>query len=190
MSDTYAGRYVRVAGSYNICDKQGENENGICIGESKEIKLEPKTTQGEALRRITGTFTGMDADVGVYMGRWGYKTIKNMQNGYVDKLHEYGFLSGAIDYVKSSELDNQNSPFSFPENWRNLKWSNNAASANMYDTSSQYLVITDPALLSVSQGSDAFRWFLNSLDTKRVAPTDEIMNETRPKTIVLKACKF
>ena len=178
MSEKYAGRYIRIAGSYDICDKDGENESGECAGNKKTITLTSNTTQGEALKRIIGTLPGQDAGVSYYT-----------KDNYVKKLQEYGVLSGAFDYIQSSELKNKNTPYSFPSNWNSLYWLDNKAYAKIFYNSNKYIMYTDPSILSVTMSTGSPEWFINSIDTKRVAPTDTNADEIRPKTIILKACK-
>jgi len=179
LSGEYAGRYVRIDGTYDVCDKQGENAaTGECVAVKSTAKLSAGTKQGESNRRVLGTLPGNDADVSYYS-----------KNDYVAKLKYYGVLTGAFDYVKSSEISDTNSVFTFPNNWSSLHWLDNKGYAKIYKTENTYLQYVDPSVLSVHVSTGAPNWFITSIDTKRVLPTDTINDETRPKTIVLKACK-
>ena len=192
MSSEYAGRYVRVAGTYNICDKQGENANGDCIETTTETTLTAGTKQGESNRRITGTLPGQDADVSKYTNYWSHGA-SNYRDGYVVILKRLGFLSGAFDYVKTSELPGQKNDanYNIPTNWSTFKWPL-YEKPSMYRTDNNYVYFIDPNVLSLSDTSSTSsgQFFLNSIDTKRVLPTDTINDETRPKTIILKACRY
>lgn len=191
MSSRYAGRYVRIDGSYDICDKQGENTDGTCKSKVSTVKLNAGTIQGEANRRIQGTFPGQDADVSQHTTGWTYKA-NNYRDGYVEKMHDFGFLSGAFDYVKTSELLGQTNDagYDIPSNWKSFVWWYDKT-VKMYNVGKQYVYFIDPNVLSWLSVDTTIsgHFFLNSIDTKRVLPTDAVNDETRPKTIVLKACK-
>ena len=180
MSGEYAGRYIRIDGEYDVCDKQGEDAaTGECVAVKSTATLSAGMTQGESNSRVLGTLPGNDSNVSYYS-----------KNDYVAKLKYYGVLTGAFDYVKSSEISDTNSVFTFPNNWSSLHWLDNKGYAKIYKTANTYLEYTDPSLLTVQGGStSAPNWFITSIDTKRVLPTDTTNDETRPKTVVLKACK-
>ncbi len=192
LSGEYAGRYIRIDGEYDICDKQGENSaTGECVAVKSTSTLRAGTTQGEANRRVLGTFHGHDAETSNYSSYLSY-TASNFRDGYVEKLHNHGFLSGAFDYVKTSELpgESEDAGYEIPSNWSTLVW-NRRSTAPMYKTNNSYVYFVDPAVLSLvdTDTTSVGQFYLNSIDTKRVLPTDTTNDETRPKTVVLKACK-
>lgn len=179
MSDSYAGRYVRIAGAYNICDKSGENTDGSCKNRLKTRTLSVGSLESESMRRIWGTFPGTDSDVSYY-------SVDN----YVAKLKQYAVLGGVFDYIRSSDIKNGTAPYQFPTNWASLLWFDTAGNGQTFNTSQSYLQFIDPSLLTVLGGSfSAPMWFINSFDSARQVPTDTTNDELRPKTVVLKACK-
>ena len=192
MSGEYAGRYIRIDGEYDVCDKQGEDAaTGECVAVKSTAKLSAGTKQGESNRRVLGTFPGHDAETSSFSSCLPY-TAANYRDGYVEKLHNHGFLSGAFDYVKTSELPGRSEDvgYDIPSNWSTLVWNRNSA-VPMYKTDNSYVYFIDPAVLSFDNSTLASnaQFYLNSIDTKRVLPTDTTNDETRPKTVVLKACK-
>ncbi len=70
VDEKYNGRYFRVSGSYNICDKKGEDSNGNCINQTQSDsvnglfrpisvstdKNKPGTLLSDASRNIRGGF--------------------------------------------------------------------------------------------------------------------------------------
>lgn len=192
MSNSYAGRYVRIAGKYEICDKTGEDTDGTCKNKIKERTIATGSLEGESLRRIWGTFPGNDADYTEYMDDWAGnsgKTATQFRDDYVEKMKSYKFISGAFDYLKSEEASDSTSPFALPTGWENKRWTDNPTKAAMYRADGTYLNYTDVALLSWTQGDEAFRFFQSTFDSARQVPTDTTNDELRPKTVVLKACK-
>lgn len=192
MSGEYAGRYIRIDGEYDVCDKRGENAaTGECVAVKSTATLSAGMTQGESNRRVLGTFPGNDAETNNYTGNLPY-TASNFRDGYVEKLHNHGFLSGAFDYVKTSELPgrSKDAGYDIPSNWSTLLWAN-LSTEPMYKTDNSYVYFIDPAVFSFvhTDATASGRFYLNSIDTKRVLPTDTTNDETRPKTVVLKACK-
>lgn len=192
MSNAFAGRYVRIAGTYDICDKQGENADGSCVSTKSTATISAGLKQGEANRRIVGTTPATTSTNSTYIGHgfWG-KT--NTIDGYVELLKEHGSLTGVFDYVTSSQVNgtDSTSPFKLPTGWQNFQWPV-ASYPKMYNTNNTYLQYLQPSFMSPSpmapNGSPR-RDYINSIDTKRVLPTDTTNDETRPKTIVLRACK-
>ena len=174
LSADYAGRYIRIDGRYDICDKQGEDENGECVRVKSTNTLQAGDIQGEANRRILGTFPGTDADLSI------------SGDDYVDSYKTMGLLSGAFDYVTSEQV-NRNEPFVFSADRATHKWY--SSWARTFNTSNNYATFIDRDLLTVVNNNSAPRWFINSIDTNRVLPTDLAADETRPKTVVLKACR-
>ena len=188
MSSSYGGRYVRVDGSYDICDVQGEDESGACKKTVSTQTITAGTKQGETLRRITGSFPGQDADIEGNTGVWG---DTNLNKSYVDQLKRIHALGGAFDYLTSAEAKTEGSPFQLPKDWNKMKWPG-SSSYYTYDASTTYLKYMDPAILTVDVTRNGGTWwdyYVNIFDTKMVAPTNTTADETKPKTIVLKACK-
>ncbi len=174
LSASYAGRYVRLAGTYDVCDKQGENTDGSCVSVASEVTIKPSMTQSESNRRILGTFPGTDADL-------------NMDSdSYVDTYKRMGFLTGIFDYVTSEQF-NKNDLFKFPSDKNTHRWF--SSSNYTFNSPKKFLRYIDwNSLSNKNLNSDPY-WFLNSVDSKRILPTDTINDETRPKTIVLRACR-
>lgn len=73
LDNKYNGRYFKVAGDYTICDKDGENNNGSCVGSSVATVTNNKAGvfSGDAIRNITGEFSAYE------MGRYGDADLVN-----------------------------------------------------------------------------------------------------------------
>ena len=67
LDSRYNGRYLKVAGSYTVCDRAGENRNGGCAGSAVTTVTDNNigVFTGDAIRNIEGEFSAYE------MGRYG-----------------------------------------------------------------------------------------------------------------------
>ena len=56
VSSSWNGRFIRIAGSYDICDKTGVNNDGSCKKTIETVTNSVGTKQDDASRRIKGRF--------------------------------------------------------------------------------------------------------------------------------------
>ncbi len=70
LNSKYNGRYFKVAGNYTICDKDGENSDGTCVGSAAVTVTDNNrgVFSGDAIRNIEGHFSSYE------MGRYGVST--------------------------------------------------------------------------------------------------------------------
>ena len=198
MSSSYAGRYVRIAGKYNICDKQGESASGSCVSaEREDVSLAAGTLQGEATRRVWGVLPGNDANV---VPNGGFPvTIKPNLNTYdrrnityVETLENYNLLGGAFGYLEQANA----TQFGFADDYTSRYWptTTNPIFNHYYVHGvgtyplSKYVTYLEPADLSDTNSTHYTTIsYLNSFDNARQV---YVSDENRPKTVVLKACKM
>lgn len=180
VPDKYAGRYFRVAGTYNICDRSGENATtGACSGSvDRANTLAVGTFSGDTMRRIRGTFPGMDGDALIKNSGLLFDASIGHSNSYVKALKDFKILSGAFDYVKPSDAGGAWDV----ENYQEMKY---MADVNEYSMAGDYIRYIDPSVLSY--GDDLNGWFfLTKFDSSMVVPTAE---ETTPKSVAMLACR-
>lgn len=177
VSSKYEGRYIRIAGSFDVCDKSGESE-GSCSGNKTTKTVSAGTLQGDSMRRITGTFPGEDADVTMYKG---YDSSIGLHNSYVKNLEDYKILSGAFGFVKPSDAGDAWDV----ENYEQMLYSPNNSTLKEFSTVGDFIRYIDPSLLS-AVNSGAYHFFLTKFDSALVTPTDY---EVRPKSVAMLACR-
>jgi len=186
LSGEYAGRYIKIAGNYNICDKSGENADGSCAGASVPAvasNSDGARLQGETIRRISGMFPGQDADVSP--AAWGAQaSIEAYRTQYVNLIKDMKVLSGAFDFLTFNKVNNNE--FILKSNWETYKYPGFAV--NMFSKNNNgYISYYDPSLLSMENNSTGgANWYITTFDTANIVPSG---NETQPKTVVLKACR-
>lgn len=186
LSGQYAGRYIKIAGNYNICDKNGENPNGICVGSSTPAvanSTDGTRFQGETIRRISGMFPGGDADVYPRASLGATSNMSEQRELYVSVLKDINVLSGVFDYLTLEEVNNGH--FTLKPGWTTYKYPGFSVNAYGVTNNNGYISYYDPGFLTMT-GADEASWFVTTFDTANVVPSG---SETQPKTVVLKACK-
>ena len=182
LPSKYEGRFIRTSGTYDVCDKDGENSaSGRCnFNVDKTVNLEPGTFSGDSMRRIKGTFPGMDADVAMYSSLLIDKSI-GVPNAYVKALKDLKILTGVFDYVKPADAGDAWDA----GNYQSYMYSK---LSKEYSTHGDYIRYIDPSILSFTPSSAGpyFYFFLTKFDSKLMVPTAE---ETTPKSVSMLACR-
>ena len=62
VDSSWNGRYIKISGQYDVCDKSGEDEStGACVSSvEKTISYSYGVKMGDSIRNITGDFGNMD----------------------------------------------------------------------------------------------------------------------------------
>jgi len=181
MPAKYEGRYFRAAGTYDICDKSGENTtDGECSGsKDRTVTLAPGTFSGDNMRRIRGTFPGNDADVKIFSDMLNNASI-GVPNSYVKALKDLRILTGAFDYVKPADAGDAWDVSNYANIQYNSSWKEFSAHGD-------YIKYIDPSILSSTYGdSGAWSFFLTKFDSQAIVPTDA---ETTPKSVSMLVCR-
>ena len=206
VSNSYAGRYVRIAGDNDICEENGMNPDGTCQQDRlrRTENLTPATLQGEASRRVWGVFPGDGTGMPLYTADGMYARFQrppyNMPNGdiyevlqsYVKLLKYYKILGGSFDYLEQDQVES----FGFENDYEaRYFWADTAGRFfnRAYATGAWrpnirgYVVSLNPGgVTTTSSDNYLASRYVNSFDNSRQIPTDD---ENRPKTVVLRACK-
>ena len=194
LSSEFSGRYIRISGTNDICDKDGENADGSCKNTIASETLVPTKLQGEMSRRVWGALPGSDADTSMDYEWYGVYSDHNTKTDYyVKALEEHGILGGAFKFLTQEDVKTDR--YALPENWKTRGWRRFSAKTNPFYNYSyihgfyydKYIVYVDPAGASAAGPAwSTAQTFINTFDNKRQIPTG---NENRPKTVVLRACE-
>ena len=186
VDNSWNGRFIRLSGAYDICDKDGMSGNkckmvlkSIGASENKVGLL-----QEDATRRIKGRFPGQETGIDSLINQeWRRVVFDDPHNKYVEQLKKYNALEAPFDFLTVEEIDNGD--FDLPKEYPNIYHGENP-DWPAFEVKGKYMTYVDPAILELHGATVNRLWFNTTFDTKKVTP---IAEENRPKSLTLLACK-
>ena len=182
VSSSWNGRFIRIAGSYDICDKTGVNNDGSCKKTVETVTNSVGTKQEDASRRIKGRFPAGETQIENLIDQE-WDNFTDPYNKYVEQLRKYLVLEPPFDFWMKKDVTNGD--FEYPENHTKI-YHGDRPDWPAFGTKGDYVTYVDPAILEF-RGAHANReWFATTFDTKKVTP---VASENRPRSLTLLACK-